>query len=120
MAFLAGHYRRSRVALLSAPSWPLHDLMVRRAGLELQRYRCARARVCVCMHVPPVCPTVCVGGGGGRNWPADGKRLAGAGAHRADWAERVMAELRGRRAGQSQAPPPGLLHAAPTAHWQVL
>ncbi|KAL4451958.1 hypothetical protein ABPG75_007620 [Micractinium tetrahymenae] len=38
-AFLSRYYRRSRVALLSAPSWPLHDLMMERAGLELRRYR---------------------------------------------------------------------------------
>lgn len=38
-AFLSRYYQRSRVALLSSPSWPLHDLMVQRAGLELRRYR---------------------------------------------------------------------------------
>lgn len=38
-AFLARYYWRSRVALLSSPSWPLHDLMAQRAGLEVRRYR---------------------------------------------------------------------------------
>lgn len=37
--FLSQHYPRSRVVLLSAPSWQLHDLMAKRCGMEVQRFR---------------------------------------------------------------------------------